>query len=238
MAEKESTCGVLTLVSTPIGNLGDITYRGIEELRSADAVLAEDTRRTRKLFDRYAIDNKLIAYHDFNKERVTPRVLAKLEAGENMALVTDAGTPGISDPGFYLVRAAIEHGIRVTVIPGADAVVPALVVSGLPTDAFVFEGFIPRKAAAMRRKLESLAEERRTVIFFVPPHGLVKVLREACDVIPGRRVAVVRELTKIHEEIRRGTPEELLAAFEGRSIRGEIVLLIEGAKKAKRTNRG
>jgi 16S rRNA (cytidine1402-2'-O)-methyltransferase len=218
-------------VSTPIGNLGDMTYRAVEALRQASAVLAEDTRRTRKLFTHFGIQNRLVAYHDHNKERITPSLVARLLAGEDLALVSDAGTPGISDPGFYLLRAAIAEEIPVGVIPGANAILPALLLSGFPTDAFIFEGFLPRKRGELERKLRSLEEERRTFIAFVSPHRLLDVLRVIEQVLPERQLAVVREITKVHEEVRRGTAGPLIAHFEQATVKGEIVLVIKGGGK-------
>ena len=223
--------GKLILVATPIGNLGDMTERGKAALGEADAVLAEDTRHTGRLLAHFGIENKLVAYHDHNKERVTPSLIERMKSGETLALVSDAGTPGISDPGFYLTRAAIAEGVTVTAVPGANAILPALLVSGFPTDAFIFEGFLPKKKSALERKLQSLAGEERTLIFFVPPHQLVKVLTVARDVLPERILAVARELTKLHEEVRRGTAGELLTHYEKRTVKGEIVLLLKGAGK-------
>jgi 16S rRNA (cytidine1402-2'-O)-methyltransferase len=223
--------GTLFLVSTPIGNLGDMTYRAVEALRQASAVLAEDTRRTRKLFTHFGIQNRLVAYHDHNKERITPSLVARLLAGEDLALVSDAGTPGISDPGFYLLRAAIAEEIPVGVIPGANAILPALLLSGFPTDAFVFEGFLPRKRGELERKLRSLEEERRTFIAFVSPHRLLDVLRVIEHVLPERQLAVVREITKVHEEVRRGIAGPLIAHFEQATVKGEVVLVIKGGGK-------
>lgn len=231
MHDRTETCGILTLVSTPIGNLGDMTLRGIEVLKSADAILAEDTRHTRKLLTHYNIKNRLIAYHDFNKERETPGIVERLTSGDHLALVTDAGTPGISDPGFYLVRAALGAGIRVTAAPGANAILPALAISGFPTDSFLFEGFLPKKAGELRKKLVSLETETRTAVFFVSPYKLLKVLEAVRVVLPDRRVAVGRELTKIHEEMSVGTAGEILERYAQRKVRGEIVFLIEGAGK-------
>jgi 16S rRNA (cytidine1402-2'-O)-methyltransferase len=231
MKSSPAASGELMLVSTPIGNLGDMTFRGVEALKNANAILAEDTRRTKKLLAHYAIHNSLISYHDFNKERVTPRVIGRLKAGETLALVSDAGTPGISDPGFYLSRAAIKEGIKITVIPGANAILPALLLSGFPSDAFIFEGFLPRKQGELRRKLEELREEERTAVFFVSPHKLLKVLEAAKQILPLRRTAVVRELTKVHEEVSIGRAGEILEKFRSKKIRGEIVLLIEGFGK-------
>ncbi len=226
--QTDNQAGMIFVVSTPIGNLGDMTYRGVDTLKDVSAILAEDTRHTRKLLTHYGIKNELIAYHDHNKEAVTPRVLDRLTQGDTLALVSDAGTPGISDPGFYLIRAAIDAGIRVTVVPGANALLSALLLSGFPTDAFVFEGFLPRKKGELERTFQRLEEERRTAIFFVSPHRLIKVLEAIDSKIPKRTVAVVREITKIYEETRRGTAAVLLEHFGARSVRGEIVLLIKG----------
>ncbi len=223
--------GTLTLVSTPIGNLGDMTFRAVETLKSATAILAEDTRHTRKLLAHFGIHNELVAYHDHNKEHVTPSLLRRLLDGDNLAVVSDAGTPGISDPGFYLLRAAIAGGIPVGVVPGANAILPALLLSGFPTDAFVFEGFLPRKPGELDRKLRGLEDERRTFVAFVPPHRLTKVLEAIDRALPERHVAVVREITKIHEEVTRGTARDLLAVYPAGKARGEIVVLIKGQGK-------
>lgn len=230
-SRNDSLPGTLYLVSTPIGNLGDMTYRGVETLQRASAVLAEDTRHTRKLFARFLIQSQLIAYHDHNKERVTPSLISRLRDGNDLALVSDAGTPGISDPGFYLLRAAIAEGIPVTVVPGANAILPALLLSGFPTDAFVFEGFLPKKRGELERKLASLMLERRTFVAFVSPYRLLDVLRATERVLPERQLAVVREMTKIHEEVRRGAARELVAHFERAPVRGEIVFLVKGEGK-------
>jgi 16S rRNA (cytidine1402-2'-O)-methyltransferase len=229
--QDDNQAGLIFVVSTPIGNLGDMTYRGVETLKDVSAILAEDTRHTRKLLTHYGIKNELIAYHDHNKEAATPKVLDRVTRGDTLALVSDAGTPGISDPGFYLVRAAIAAGIRVTVVPGANALLSALLLSGFPTDAFVFEGFLPRKKGELERKFQQLEDERRTAIYFVSPHRLIKVLEAIGRALPERTVAVVREITKIHEETRRGTAAQLLDHFGSRSVRGEIVLLIKGKGK-------
>ncbi|MDH3216574.1 MAG: 16S rRNA (cytidine(1402)-2'-O)-methyltransferase [Candidatus Krumholzibacteria bacterium] len=228
---SERSCGSIILVSTPIGNLGDMTYRGVETLKSVAAILAEDTRHTRKLLNHYGIQNHLIAYHDHNKERVTPRVIDRVRAGDTLALVSDAGTPGISDPGFYLVRAAIAEGIAVSVVPGANSLLPALLLSGFPTDAFVFEGFLPKKKGQLDRKIRALQDEQRTAIYFVPPHQLLKVLESCHRNLPDRMLAVVREITKIHEETHRGTPAQLIDYFGQRRLRGEVVVLVKGRDK-------
>jgi len=223
--------GTLTLVSTPIGNLGDITHRALEILAAADLVLAEDTRHSRKLLNHYGVSGRLEAYHDHNKERVTPRIIERLKGGEHVAIVSDAGTPGISDPGFYLVRAAISEGITVTAAPGANAALMALVLSGLPTDRFVFEGFTPKKKGELARAIDALADERRTVIYYVAPHQLIKVLEAFNAGLPERELVLARELTKLHEEVARGTASKLINEFSARRIRGEMVLLVRGAGK-------
>jgi 16S rRNA (cytidine1402-2'-O)-methyltransferase len=225
--------GTLTLVSTPIGNLGDITARALEVLERADLILAEDTRHSRRLLDHYSITARVDSYHDHNKEKVTPGIVGRLEAGEQIALITDAGTPGISDPGFYLVRAAVAAGIHVTAAPGASALLPALVLSGLPTDRFAFDGFTPKKKGELERTVASLAEEQRTVLYYVAPHQLIKVLETFRAVLPERRLAVARELTKVHEEVVRGTAADLLSRFEGRRVRGEIVLVVAGVGRRR-----
>jgi 16S rRNA (cytidine1402-2'-O)-methyltransferase len=227
--------GTLTLVSTPIGNLGDVTLRALDVLREVDAVLAEDTRRSRKLLTHHGIRAKtLISYHDHNKERVTPGIVKRLLSGECFALVSDAGTPGVSDPGFYLVRAALAAGLPVTAAPGANAILPALVLSGFPTDAFVFEGFPPRKSGELARSVAALADERRTVVYFVSPHRLQKLLDVFAGRLPERELAVVRELTKIHEEVVRGTAAELAERYRGKRVRGEIVLLVRGVGRGEK----
>jgi 16S rRNA (cytidine1402-2'-O)-methyltransferase len=233
-SDVRMTAGTLTLVSTPIGNLADVTLRALEVLRGADAILAEDTRRSRKLLSHHGVPAPpMISYHDHNKERVTPGIVARLLSGERLALVTDAGTPGVSDPGFYLVRAALDAGVPVTVAPGANALLPALVLSGFPTDAFVFEGFPPRKRGELTRAIDAVAEERRTVVYYVSPHRLLKVLEAFAERLPERRLAVARELTKLHEEVARGTAAELLEKFKGRKVRGEIVLVVRGAGRKR-----
>jgi 16S rRNA (cytidine1402-2'-O)-methyltransferase len=225
--------GTLVLVSTPIGNLGDMTYRAVETLARVSAVLAEDTRHTKKLFAHFGIRNDLVPYHDHNKEKVTPGIIERLRCGEDLALVTDAGTPGVSDPGYYLVRAAVTEGIPITVVPGANAILPALLLSGFPTDAFIFEGFLPRKKGELERKLQTLVDERRTVVYFVSPHRLLKVLEAIDTVLESRAIAVTREITKLHEEVKRGTARELMEFYSPRRIRGEIVVLISGRVRDK-----
>ncbi|HXV14855.1 MAG TPA: 16S rRNA (cytidine(1402)-2'-O)-methyltransferase [Candidatus Krumholzibacteria bacterium] len=226
--------GTLTLVATPIGNLGDITYRAIEVLKGADVVLAEDTRHTRILLNHYGIATQLLSYHDHNEARVTPSIIERLRRGENVALVTDAGTPAISDPGFYLVRAALEAGIHITMAPGANAVLPALVLSGFPCEAFVFAGFAPRKPGELKRAVETLESEPRTTVFYVSPHQLHKVLDALAARLPERSIAVAREMTKVHEEVARGTAVDVRDHFAKSAPRGEFVVVVKGIGKRRR----
>jgi 16S rRNA (cytidine1402-2'-O)-methyltransferase len=216
----------LFIVATPIGNLADMTYRAVSTLKEADLILAEDTRTTRTLLDRYGIAVPMSAYHDFNKERVTPQLMERLRSGEKLALVSDAGTPGIADPAFNLVREAIREHLPVIPIPGPSAHITALVASGLPTDRFIFENFLPHKSAQRRRLFAALAAETRTVIFYETPHRIVKVLAELDEILGDISVAIGRELTKLHEEFLRGTPKILLAHFAKKPPRGEMVVII------------
>ncbi len=221
--------GTLYLCATPLGNLGDITIRAIEAMRQADVVLAEDTRRSLGLLRHYGVEARLVSFHDHNERSRTPQVLDWLSRGMNVALVSDAGSPGLADPGYYLVRAVIAAGLPVTVLPGPSALVAALTVSGLPAHAFIFQGFVPRKDKARRDLLASLREEERTAVFYETPHRLVATLETLLDTLgPGRPVAVARELTKVFEEIVRGTAAEVLERFRERPPRGEMVLLIGG----------
>ena len=228
----------LYLVATPIGNLDDITARAAKVLSEVKVILVEDRRVSRTLLARLGIAAIPESYHDFNKERVTPGIIARLKAGENMALITDAGTPGIADPGYNLVRAAIDQGVTVTPIPGPSALIAALSASGLPTDRFSFENFLPPKSAARRRVLESYAGERRTLIFYETPHRIVRVLEDIDTVFGDILVVIAREMTKIYEEFLRGSPKELLAQFKSKPPRGEMVVLFNlrmraGAEKEK-----
>ena len=221
--------GTLYLVSTPIGNLEDITLRALRVLREADIIAAEDTRHTRKLLKRYEITTKLTSYHEHNKEAREGFLLDVLEGGD-LALVSDAGTPGLSDPGFELVQAALESGYEVTSIPGPSAPIAALVASGLPTDSFIFLGYLPRKASARRALLESLSNERRTLVLFEVPHRIQKTLGDLIAILGKDRLAAMgRELTKLHEEIVRGTLGEVQAHITSREPRGEYTLVLGGA---------
>lgn len=218
----------LFIVPTPIGNLDDITLRAVKTLGAADVVLAEDTRTTQVLLKHLGLEKKLWSHHKFNEHAAVEAVAQTIEGGENIALVSDAGTPGISDPGFLLVRTCIEHGIEVETLPGATAFVPALVNSGLPCDRFCFEGFLPHKKGRTK-KLQKLATEERTLIFYESPYRLVKTLAQFTETFgPNRRASVSRELTKKFEETRRGTLEELTEYFTENEPKGEIVLVVAG----------
>ena len=227
--ERSEGKGTLYIVSTPIGNLEDITLRALRLLQNVDLIAAEDTRRTAKLLSQYNIDTTTISYHDHNKERRTPSLLNRLRSGSTVAIVSDAGTPGISDPCYYLVSRAIAEGVPIVIVPGPSAAISALVVSGLPTDRFVFEGFLPTKEGRCRTRLRELASERRTLVLFESPHRLVRNLRLMFELFGNRRVAVARELTKRFEEIHRGALSEVIEHYTRSSPKGEFVLIVEGA---------
>jgi 16S rRNA (cytidine1402-2'-O)-methyltransferase len=225
----------LVLVPTPIGNLGDITLRALEVLKGADIVFAEDTRTTMRLLQHYGIKANLKSFHLHNEHKVLDQTLQLIKSTEMAALVSDAGTPGISDPGFLLVRACLENAIAVECLPGATALIPALVVSGFPTDRFVFEGFLPHKKGKQTR-ITGILNETRTVVFYESPHRLLKTL-EMCRLILGlsRQAAVVRELSKMFEECVKGSFEELITHFTTKPPKGEIVLIIGGAELVNET---
>lgn len=216
----------LYIVATPIGNLEDITYRAVKILSQVELVLAEDTRVTKILLNHYNILKPLLSYHDFNKEKVTPQIIKRLKDKEEIALVSDAGTPGIADPAFNLVREAIRENIPIYPIPGASAILTALVCSGLPTDRFVFEYFLPHKSSQRLRLFEQLKTEPRTVIFYETPHRIIKVLTEMKQVLSDTTIVIGRELTKIHEEFLRGKPDDLLIHFSKKPPKGEMVVLL------------
>jgi 16S rRNA (cytidine1402-2'-O)-methyltransferase len=220
---------MLYLVPTPVGNLEDITLRALEVLRTVDYILAEDTRVTGKLLSKYEISNTLRAYHAHNEHRATALVIEDLKAGQNIALVSDAGTPGLSDPGFLLVNACHEAGIPYTCLPGATSLIPALVMSGFPVEPFRYEGFLPHKKGRSKRWKE-IASSTITTVVFESPHRLTRFLREAQEHLdPDREIAVVREISKLHEEVHRGTPEELRSFFDNHpgKAKGEITIVIE-----------
>jgi 16S rRNA (cytidine1402-2'-O)-methyltransferase len=219
---------MLYLVPTPIGNLQDITLRALEILRSVDLILAEDTRTSSVLLKHYSIDKPITPYHQHNEHQVLTHLVNQLMGGKKMAMVTDAGTPGISDPAFLLVREAIRVGVPVETLPGATAFVPALVNSGIPTNRFCFEGFLPQKKGR-QTLLKQLAEEPRTLVFYESPHRLVKTLVEFQTVFGAeRRCSVSRELTKLHEETVRGTLQEVADHFNEKTVKGEIVIVVAG----------
>lgn len=224
---EEIQPGTLYIVSTPIGNLEDITYRAVKILSGVDLIAAEDTRKTKILLEHYNIQKELISYFQFNEAKRTPELIEALKSGKSIAVVSDAGTPGISDPAYRLVRAAIDDGIKIIPIPGASALLAALIVSGLPTDSFVFEGFLPHKKGR-RTKLEQLKSESRTIILYESPHRILKTLQQLQETIGDRQVAVAREITKKFEEVFRGTLSEALNYFSSKSIKGEFVLIIQG----------
>ncbi|MCB9361298.1 MAG: 16S rRNA (cytidine(1402)-2'-O)-methyltransferase [Flavobacteriales bacterium] len=221
----------LYIIPTPIGNLKDITLRALETLQEVDVILAEDTRQTSKLLKHYNIDKKLIAHHQHNEHHKIERVIEEIKSGVVIGLVSDAGTPAISDPGFLLARECIKNGIEVETLPGATAFVPALVNSGFPCDKFVFEGFLPHKKGRQTR-LNILKEETRTVIFYESTHRLIKTLTQLAEFFgEDRQVSVSRELTKIHEENIRGTIKEVLEYYNNNVIKGEIVIVVHGVEK-------
>ena len=219
--------GTLYLVATPIGNLADITHRALQVLRAVDLIACEDTRHTRKLLQHYGIDTKTVSYHEHNEQQRAAQLIELLEQGSDVAVVSDAGTPAISDPGFRLVRTAIENDVRIVPLPGPSALVTALVAAGLPTDEFFFGGFLPSRTGARRARLGELSAVPGTLIFYEAPHRLAASLRDAHEVLGEREAVVARELTKLHEEIRRGRLSELAEHYSTVEPRGEIVLLID-----------
>jgi len=231
VSEVPDEYGKLYVVSTPIGNLEDMTLRALRVLSQVDLVAAEDTRHTGLLLQQYEVHNQLTSYHDHNKEKKTPRLISLLKAGKNVAMVSDAGTPGISDPAFYLVRAAVREGIEVVPVPGPSAFLAALVVSGLPTDRFVFEGYLPQKQPKRLKRLENLKEEERTLIFHESRHRLKQVVEDILVTFGDRPMVLARELTKKFEEILRGKTSEILTHISSKGLRGEVVILVAGKPK-------
>jgi 16S rRNA (cytidine1402-2'-O)-methyltransferase len=226
MAEQK-TQGILYVVATPIGNLEDISHRALRIMKEADWIACEDTRQTRKLLDHHAIPTPTISYHEHNEAARAEELVSKLEQGLNIAQVSDAGMPGISDPGFRLIRLAIERGITVVPVPGASALTAALVGSGLPTDAFEFHGFLPAKSGQRRTALESFRRAEHTIVVYEAPHRIREALEDVVALLgPDRPVVIARELTKIHEEFIRGSAGEVLSRLQGRDLKGEITLLI------------
>lgn len=232
MAKK----GVLYLCPTPIGNLEDITLRALKILREVDLIAAEDTRVTIKLLNHFQIKTPLTSYHEHNKRVAGEKLLSELRAGKNIALVSDAGTPGLSDPGEDIVSQALEVGIRVVPLPGAVAAICALVASGLCSKSFVFEGFLPKKAQQRQERLQELKDERRTIIIYEAPHRITKTLKDLRGSLGDRFIVIAREMTKLHEEFIRGTISKVLANFKEKPPRGEMVIIVEGNKKSSDTS--
>ncbi|MFY0600811.1 MAG: 16S rRNA (cytidine(1402)-2'-O)-methyltransferase [Cyclobacteriaceae bacterium] len=225
------TVAALFLVPTPIGNLGDMTYRAVEVLKSVDKILAEDTRTSGVLLKHYSISTPTESFHAFNEHHRTNQIIERIKAGETFALITDAGTPGISDPGFLIVREAVKEGIKVDCLPGATAFVPALVKSGFPTDRFVFEGFLPHKKGR-QTKFKALAEETRSIVLYESPHRLIKTLNQIGEFLGEERaISVSRELTKKFEETVTGSVKEVIHHFNENTVKGEFVIIIEGKEK-------
>ena len=220
--------GILYIVPTPVGNMEDMTFRAVRILKEVDLVLAEDTRTSGILLKHYDIRNQLMSHHKFNEHGTSAGIVGRLLAGENVALISDAGTPGISDPGFFLVREAVRAGVEVQCLPGATAFVPALVSSGLPCDRFAVEGFLPQKKGR-QTKIESLKDETRTMIFYESPYRVVKTLQQFAEAYGAdRQVSVCREISKVHEESVRGSLEEVIAHFKEKEPKGEIVIILAG----------
>lgn len=230
--QEELISGALYIVSTPIGNLGDISYRAVHILKNVDFIAAEDTRITSRLLNHYDIPTKSIPYHSYNQKSQTPKLIYKLKNQETIALVTDAGTPGISDPAYDLVRACVQEKIRIIPIPGASALLSALVVSGLPVNRFVFEGFLPLKKGR-QTKLTELKDEKRTLVFYESPHRVLKTVKQFLEFFGNRQCQMGREITKKFEEFFRGTLQELITHLESKKIKGEIVLIVEGSAEKK-----
>lgn len=222
--------GTLYIVATPIGNLDDMSIRAVEVLKEVDIIACEDTRHSGHLFKKYAISGKLTPYHDHNKVQAAPRLVKQLVEGSDIALVTDSGTPGVSDPAYVLVNKAIENGVTVVPIPGACAAIAAISASGMPSDRFSFEGFLPTKDGKRRKRLDEIKEDPRTLIFYESPYRVMKTLRQIHEQLGDRRCAIARELTKIHEEIIRGTLEELIGQLADVKTRGEYVIIVEGLR--------
>jgi 16S rRNA (cytidine1402-2'-O)-methyltransferase len=222
--------GNLFIVATPIGNLEDITFRAVRILSEADLIAAEDTRRTKVLLARYNINTPMTSYHRFNIRSKTPYLIKLLKQGKNIALVSDAGMPGISDPGYELIKESIDQNIRVEPIPGPSAAITALAVSGLPTDKFVFEGFLPKKPGKKTKKLKELKTQQGTIIIYESPYRIVKTLEDIKEVLGNRQVAVCRELTKKFEEVIRGKAGDVLEKFREHRPKGEMVVVVEGSR--------
>ncbi len=229
--------GKLYLIPTPIGNLGDITRRALEILEEVDLIACEDTRHSGSLLKKLGISKKLISYHDFNESQRAGQLLENLNSGQSIGVITDAGSPGISDPAYRIVRIAVDNGIEIIPLPGASAIIPALTGSGLPTDRFYFEGFLPHKGAARKKRLGALENMECTLLFYESPHRVLKSLIDIKEVLGNRQACLAREISKIYEEFIRGTVEEIIEIISNRTIKGEIVLIVAGfeAKKERKS---
>jgi len=229
--------GVLYIVATPIGNLEDITLRALRILKEVDLIAAEDTRHTKKLLTHYGIASRLTAYHEHNEKTKAQSLVEQLKQGKRMALVCDAGTPAISDPGYRLVREAISAGVKVVPIPGPSALTAVLSVSGLPTDRIVFEGFLPAKKSERRRRLESLRDESRTIVFYEAPHRLRNCLEDLLQILGDREIVLAREMSKIYEEFLRGRLSDVKNEAEGRKVLGEVAIVVRGSEPGREEKR-
>jgi len=225
--------GILYICGTPIGNLEDITLRALKILKEVNLIAAEDTRHTLKLLNHYQINTKITSYYEYNKFKKAPYLVKILKKGQDIALVSDAGMPGISDPGYVLIDLALKNNIKIIPIPGVSALITALVVSGLPTDKFVFEGFLPRKIKERKRYFKSIENEERTIIFYETPHRLKRALKDMLEILGDRKVVLARELTKMYEEIIRGKLSQILSKIDSKEIKGEITLIVQGGIKKK-----
>ena len=231
--DKNETRGILYICGTPIGNLEDITLRALKILKKVKLIAAEDTRHTKKLLNHYQINTKVTSYYEYNKFKKAPYLLEILKNGQDIALVSDAGMPGISDPGYILINLTLKNNIKIIPVPGVSALITALVVSGLPTDKFVFEGFLPRKIKERKRYYKSIENEERTIIFYETPHRLKKALKDMLDVWGERKIVIARELTKMYEEIIRGNLSQVITEINTKETKGEITLVVQGGIKKK-----
>jgi 16S rRNA (cytidine1402-2'-O)-methyltransferase len=235
MCPMTTQAGKLYLVPTPIGNVGDITQRAVNVLQQVDLVACEDTRHSGRLLKRLGLSKKLISYHDFNELQRAQQLLTKIKQGMSIAVITDAGSPGISDPAYRVVQAAIAGNVEIVPLPGATAIIPALSASGLPTDRFFFEGFLPHKSAARRKRLEQLKEFEHTLVFYESPHRVEKSLGDMLEILGDRHACLAREISKLYEQFIRGSISDILTEIALKPPKGEIVLIIEG-KKAEKEN--
>lgn len=232
MSENKDS-GILYICGTPIGNLEDITLRSLKILKEVNLIAAEDTRHTLKLLNHYQINTKVTSYYEYNKFKKASYLVEILKNGQDIALVSDAGMPGISDPGYVLIDLALKNNIKIIPVPGVSALITALVVSGLPTDKFVFEGFLPRKIKDRKRYFKSIENEERTIIFYETPHRLKKALKDMLEILGDRKVVIARELTKLYEEIIRGKLSQVLTEISTKEVKGEITLIVQGGIKKK-----